>query len=751
MRHLSPYHHILALLMLIALAGCAQKPAAYDPAARLTSIAAAPTVTPRPWETVRPIPPTALPTPNLPTVTPFATPRPQGGIFADAALGFTITYPFYWNSSAAAVPGTLVQLANKPNDVFVLILRTVRDQDKTLEDDAGDVQSQVGDWMGGLDVVRTEGGATAAADPTWGGEYRREYAIYGVTISSQMISVANGKQLITMAAYGREEDVGKERETITQIFDSITLSEPEIYGVPRGQAYVYAAQEPADPQEADPAIGRGDRLAFSGLLRFAPDLSLQPDLAASWAISDDGRTYTFFLRRDARFQSGRPLIARDVLYSWERAASPELGSDSVLGSLGDIAGLRERRAGEAETISGLSAPDDYTVQVTLVGPQPDFLMKLAGGPALVVDQADVQRGAAWYRHPNGSGPYRLIRWEPGKVKIYERSEAYYGDPPATRYLVARLDVGYNGIYAYMLGELDQIGLSDVELAAIGDIDGSLAADLRESPQMCTSFVAFDTSRPPFDDPRVRQAFSLAVDRQRYQERVLRGTGILAHGLYPPAMPGYDPSFQGATFDPGLARQRLAESGYGGGDGLPAITLTSSGSGLAVDPGVGVLVQMWQEQLGARIKIEQLDPASYAASVRGDGRGNLFFSERCADYPDPSDFAETLFGSGSPQNLGRYHNADLDGLLAQAEVASDPAERVRRYQRAEALIVDDAAAIFLNHRVDAMLVSPAVRGLVRAPFPPAARPTGSSGRWCSPSACCSCLAPPPTRSSCCAGS
>ncbi|NNJ12405.1 peptide ABC transporter substrate-binding protein [Chloroflexales bacterium ZM16-3] len=713
MQHTQTYSHILALLILIAVAGCSRQPPMSDPSTRKTIIAAAPTITPKPWETVRPIPPTALPTPNLPTVTPFATPRPQGGIFEDAALGFKITYPFYWNSSAAAVPGTMVQLANKPNNVFVLILRTVRDQDKTLEEDAVGVQAQVGDLMGGLDVVHTEGGATAADDPTWDGEYRREYSGYGLTISSQMVSVANGKQLITMAAYGLAEDIGQERETITQIFGSITLSEPEIYGVPHDQAYVYAEQEPTDPQEADPAIGRGDRLAFSGLLRFAPDLSLQPDLAASWAISDDGLRYTFFLRRDARFQGGRPLTAQDVIYSWERAASPKVGSDTVLTFLGDIAGLRERREGKAETISGLSAPDDYTVQVTLVAPRPDFLMKLTGGPALVVDHANVQSGAEWYRHPNGSGPYRLIRWEPGKVKIYERSETYYGDPPATRYLIARLDVGYNGIYEYMLGEVDRVGLSDAELAAIGDIDSRLGADLRESPQMCTSFVAFDTSRAPFDDPKVRQAFSLAVDRQRYQERVLRGTGILAHGLYPPSMPGYDASFKGTTFEPDLARRTLAESTYGAG--LPEITLTTSGNGMSVDPGVGVLVQMWQEQLGAKIKIEQLEPTGYVESVRSGGRGNLFFWEWCADYPDPSAFASTLFGSGSPQNIGRYHNADLDGLLSQAEAESDPARRVELYQRAEALIVDDAAAIFLNHRVDAMLVSPAVHGLVRAPF------------------------------------
>jgi oligopeptide transport system substrate-binding protein len=715
---LKPTQHryiIAALLALIALAGCSRQPPMSDPSTRQTIIAGAPTATPRPGVTVRPIVPTALPTPNLPMATPFATPRPQAGTFEDAAIGFRITYPFYWNSSAAAVPGTMVQIANKPNNVFVLILRTVKDQDKDLKAAASDIQAQVGDWIGGMDSVQSQAATTAAGDPTWRGEYRRKYPSYGVTVSGLMISVANGSQLITMAAYGLEHDIGQERQTIDDIFASIVLSEPQIYGVPRGQAYIYAEQESLSPLAYDPATGQGDRLVFSGLLRFAPDLSLQPDLAASWALSADGLTYTFFLRRDARFQDGRPLTARDVIYAWERAASPEIGSDTVMVFLGDIAGVRERRAGTADSISGLRAPDDYTVEVTLAGPRPSFLMRLTGGAALVVDQADVQGGAEWYRHPNGSGPYRLIRWEPGHVKIYERSATYYGEQPLTRYMISRLDVGYGGIYQYTLGEVDQIRLSDAERASIGDLGSHLGAAVREAPQLCTSFVAFDTSRAPFDDPKVRQAFALAVNKQRYQERVLRGTGILAHGLYPPGLPAYSADAQGMAFDPALARQRLAESSYGSGDKLPEITLTTSGDGLYVEPGVGVLVQMWQEQLGAQIKIEQLEPAGYAESVRGGGRGNLFFWEWCADYPDPANFAVALFGSDSPQNLGRYHNADLDGLLSQAEAEPDPARRVQLYQQAESLIVGDAAAIFLDHRVDALLVSPRIQGLVRAPF------------------------------------
>jgi ABC-type transport system substrate-binding protein len=706
---------IIALLAATLLAGCAPRPAISNPAARQTAVAAAPTRTPRPGETPVALPPTAIATPNLPTATPFATPRPEAGIFQDDAIGFRVDYPFFWNRSSAAVPGTIVQLANQPDTVFVLILRTPLDKGKDLQAAAAVVQPQIAEWLGGLDQQSSGPAKSPAGVLSWRGDYSRTYAAYGVTIRSLMASVANGRQLITLAAYAKAQDLGQERETLAKIFDSVRLAEPKVYGIPRRQAYIFSGSEARGPRAADPATGRGDHLVFSGLVGLDPQLGLRADLAAGWQISPDGTVYTFYLRRDARFHDGRPLTAGDVIYSWDRAASPQLGSDIALTYLGDIVGAAERRSGAAKVIAGLRAIDDYTLEVTIDAPKPYFLLKLTASPALVLDRANVQSGADWYRHPNGSGPYRLIRWDPSKVKIYERSAGYYGAAPPTRYLIARLDLGAGGIYPYLLDEVDQINLSGYERNILRDLDPQLSADLREVPQMCTAFVSLDTSKPPFDDPKVRQAFALAVNHQRYQERALGGGGILAHGLYPPGMPGYSPDFAGMPFDPALARQRLAESSYGGSEKLPEIVLTSSGYGQSIDPGVGVLVQMWQESLGANIKIEQLEPQGYAETMQSGGRGNLFFREWCADYPDPENFAEALFGSGAPQNIGGYHNPDLDGLLRQASVAADPAQRIGLYQQAEALIVQDGAAIFLNHRVDAMLVAPRVKGIVRAPI------------------------------------
>jgi oligopeptide transport system substrate-binding protein len=690
------------LMLLVALTACSLRPAQPNNGAQVN----------RPTSTPRPVRPTPFPSPVLPVATPYATPRPEAGIYDDQEIGFRVDYPFYWNRSSNAVPGTQVQLANQSDTVFVLIMRTPLGAGEEFNSAATDLHNQIGEWLGELETESGTPTTTTEGVAAWRSIHSRYYAEYGISIKAEILSVAHGKQLITLASYGQEQDLGTERETIEQIFSSLKLYEPKVYGVPRSEAYIYAAGD--DGAGADPATGVGDKLVFSGLFSLDPQLQLRPELAESWEVSADGTVYTFYIRFDATFHSGRAITAHDIAYSWERAAAPETGSETVLTALGDIVGATERRAGEAERISGLEVLDDHTLQVTLVGPRPYFLLKLTSSPTLVVDRGNVEQGTNWYYRPNGSGPYRLMRWDVGRVKVYERNEAFYGEKPAVRYLIARL-ADESGVYQYMLDELDQVVVPWWSLEYVRDSENGISGDLQQVPRMCTTFVSFDTSKPPFDDPKVRQAFALAVDRQRYQERTRDTGSIPARGLYPPGLPGYNGSLPGVSHNPEAARQRLAESSYGGAEQLPPITLTSSGYGFWVEPGVGVLVQMWQQTLGATIKIEQLDPEYFTDSVQNREQGNLFFWEWCADYPDPENFADALFHSAAQQNIGGYRNGDLDGLLMQARSEADVAKRMALYQQAEALLVDDAAAIFLNHRVDALLVAPRVKGPVAVPL------------------------------------
>jgi oligopeptide transport system substrate-binding protein len=352
--------------------------------------------------------------------------------------------------------------------------------------------------------------------------------------------------------------------------------------------------------------------------------------------------------------------------------------------------------------------------VTIDAPKPYFLMKLTYGTAAVVDRANVESGAEWYRTPNGSGPYKLVRWDRFKVQIYERNDDFYLTPPAIRYIVVRLYEGA-GIRMYETGDIDMTGVSLYDAERVRDPQEPLHGELREGTSMCTSYITFDVAQPPFDDPKVRQAFALAVDRQRYVDVVLRGVGIAAHGLYPPGLPGYSDGMRGLEFDPALARQRLAESKYGGASKLPPIVFTTSGFGSDVGASVAALAEMWRDNLGVTIQIENLEPNKAQDELHAGHHGQLLSYGWCADYPDAENFADALFHSTAQQNLGHYSNPELDRLLEQARVERDVGRRLELYQRSEQIIVDDAAAIFLTHSLSFELVKPYIKGYELTPI------------------------------------
>jgi oligopeptide transport system substrate-binding protein len=487
-----------------------------------------------------------------------------------------------------------------------------------------------------------------------------------------------------------------------------------LFGIPRNQALVLQSGESNNPRSYDPATSGGDDMIFSGLVSFNPQMQVTPDLAQSWDISPDGTVYTFRLRPSARFHSGRAVSTQDVIYSWERAADPATNSNMVLTYMGDISGLREMREGKAKHISGLKAIDEHTLQVTIDAPKPYFLMKLTYGVADLVDKANVESGTDWYRTPNGTGPYKLTRWESSKVQIYERYADYYLPPPAVKYIIVRLYAG-SGIRLYETGDIDLTGISSYDVDRLRSPSEPLHSDLVEGVGMCTSYVAFDVKQAPFDDPKVRRAFAVAVDKQAYVDRAVHGAAIPAHGLYPPALAGYNQNLKGLDYDPALARKLLSESRYGSADKLPPVVFTTNGFGSSVSPGVAALADMWKQNLGVQIVIQNVEPDRAADEMQAGRHGQLYISNWCADYPDPENVADVLFHSGTENNFGHYSNATLDVLLEKARVERDVKTRTGMYGQAEELIVADAPAIFLAHRFSFILVKPYVKGYTLSPI------------------------------------
>jgi oligopeptide transport system substrate-binding protein len=461
-----------------------------------------------------------------------------------------------------------------------------------------------------------------------------------------------------------------------------------------------------EPQTWDPALVEDSISAqyvvevFSGLVSLDARLQVVPDLAERWETSVDGRTYTFFLR-PARFHDGRAVTAEDVKYSLERACNPRTGSAVAGVYLGDIVGAKEMLAGEATKISGLEVVDSHTLRIRIDAPKAYFLAKLTYSTAFVVDRTNVEQ-ANWPDKPNGTGPFKLGQHDQKQIVLL-RNEQYYREVPALERVVVTL-AGGAPISMYENGELDLATVGPADIERVLDPDNPLHSELSIVPQLDVQYLGFDVTQPPFDDVKVRQAFALAIDRQKITDVVWLGMATPAEGIVPPGMPGYLREKPLLGFDAQRARQLLAESRYGDAARMPVIELTVGGTSGQLSPTIEAIVAMCRENLGIEVNVEQTE------DVFGS-RPQWFSMGWIADYPDPEDFLDLLFHSQSGLNHTGYASDQVDALLEAARTESDPDRRMGLYQQAEELIVADAPWVPLWHSVDYVLTKPYVKGAV----------------------------------------
>ena len=466
------------------------------------------------------------------------------------------------------------------------------------------------------------------------------------------------------------------------------------------------------PRTLDPALtheGPSSVLGhiFSGLVTLDTHMQVQPDLAAGWTVSEDGTLYTFYLRKNALFHSGRPLTAQDVIYSWERATDPATGSDTAQTYLGDIVGVAARLAGTAGPISGLRAIDDHTLEVRLEAPVIYFLAKLAYPVTFVVDRENVAQ-ADWEHQANGTGPFRLQAWQDDEIIVLARHDAFYGEPAQVAHLVILMGPGLS-LAMYEQDELDLVGIGGDALARAQDPNNPLSAELRMVVDMCTSTIGLNNQLPPFDDVRVRQAFNFALDKERLIEIFSDGNALVARGTLPPGMPGFSDDLGGYPYDPERAQRLLAEYGE-----VPPVTFMMAGYD-DVGAFATAVISMWQENLGVTIEPVLIDPFIFLDELYAGNTGHIFSSGWCADYPDPQNFLDVLYHSQSQQNLSGFADSNVDQLLVQARVERDIATRLALYQEAERLIVAQAPVVFVSHGVSAVLVKPRLQNYVLTPI------------------------------------
>ena len=453
----------------------------------------------------------------------------------------------------------------------------------------------------------------------------------------------------------------------------------------------------ADPPTLDPHLTSDTTSAglvveiFSGLVALNTDLQLVPDIAESWDINEDGTLYTFHIRDNAKFHDGKRVTAEDFKWSMQRAAHPDTASPVADTYLNDIVGVDQVLEGESEDISGITVIDDSTLQIEIDAPKAYFLAKLTYPTAYVLDSENVVSGGrTWTDTPNGTGPFRLKEYRIGERIILERNKNYYREHANVDSIAMNL-AGGQSMAMYENDEIDITGVGLFDLDRVLDPSEPLHEELVVAPpDFSISYVGFNASMPPFDDPKFRQALNHAVDKELIAKEVLSGLVEPAYGILPPGFPGYNSDFTGLEYDSELARQLLDESNYADPATRPRIVVTVPGTGGTIGLDLEVVIEMWKQELGVEVEIQQVEWATYLQDLnqhKFQAYAGLGWE---ADYPDPQDFLDILFHTESSLNHGMYSNPQADAILEEARTETDVERRVELYRQAEDLIVQDGA-------------------------------------------------------------
>jgi peptide/nickel transport system substrate-binding protein len=427
-----------------------------------------------------------------------------------------------------------------------------------------------------------------------------------------------------------------------------------------------------------------------------------PQLAERFELSQDQRTYTFVLRPNLVFSDGTPLDARAFVRSFERMLNPRKVPCPGTSFYHLIEGVEAFAEGRAPHITGVRTPDARTIEIRLTQPDQTFLNAMAMGFAAPVPVDYVERvgNDEFARNPIGTGPFVLERWEMGSRIVIRRNPRYWNPQrPLLDAIVYELSLARHlQFMRFQRAELDHANdyaLSTADYVALNS-QPAWQPYIQRSAEIAMYGVSMNCELPPFDNVHVRRAVSFAIDREaiaRSRNYRIRPLG----GVYPPGLPGYDPNLPGAhTYNPELARRELREAGYP--DGLPGeyeLWLTEG-------PGAAVYGQLFQADL-ARIGIRiRLKFASFPVFLERTQRRRavaLAFTGWNMDFPDPSNFIETLFHSRNAteehaQNQAFYRNPELDSLLDRARVEPNRERRIAMYQQAERIVVRDAPWAFM---------------------------------------------------------
>ncbi|ATM06243.1 MULTISPECIES: ABC transporter substrate-binding protein [Raoultella] len=453
---------------------------------------------------------------------------------------------------------------------------------------------------------------------------------------------------------------------------------------------------------------------FEGLVSVSPAGEIEPRLAEKWE-NKDNTVWTFHLRPGVTWSDGTAITAQDIVWSWQRLVSPLTASpySSYPGNM-HIANAQEIAEGKkAPETLGVKAVDDATLEVTLTQPNAALLAMLAHPSLVPIDKVLVNRfGEQWTKpeHIVTSGPYKLSAWVVNERIVAERNPRYWDNEHTVINKVTWLPIHSEAadVNRYKAGEIDIV--YTVPINQFAQLKKTMGDQLNVSPQLATYYYEFNTTRPPFNDPRVRLALNMALDKDIIAEKVLGQGQRPAWLISQPDIGGVklqNPDYASWPRDKRIAEAKklLSEAGYS--DSHPLVfnllyNTSESHQRVAI-----AASSMWKKNLGVEAKLQNQEWKTMLDTMHTHNFDAVRYAW-IADYDDAATFLNN-FRTGDSENTSQYSNPAYDEALKNAAKASDGVARGKYYQQAEDLLAKDVPAVPVYHYVRTHLVKPWVGG------------------------------------------
>ncbi len=482
-----------------------------------------------------------------------------------------------------------------------------------------------------------------------------------------------------------------------------------------------AAAEPRHLDIARDIYGAGVAINWGGepLLRRDQNQKLVPALAESWKAGENAAYWDFVIRKDARWSDGVPITTDDWIFTFRHLASPKMDNPWTWFYY-DVKGVRayKENKGAAEDI-GVEAIGDRTLRIWgengAIPHLPALMAYMAAVPTpRHKAERDPEHWADTAENFVSSGPLRLLSWQHNQRLEWDANPFYNGPhKPGIQRLIQLVGAPAVGWFnSWLNKEIDYIPiLQPQELVQVRN-DAELEQCLHSFNNFQIQYLSFDTLRPPFDNLKLRQALSHAVDREPFCKKVMLGTRTPAFSMLPPDFPAHNPELKTVQeFNVEKARALLAEAGYPNGVDANGSRLVLEMFSNGRDVALEYVKDQWERYLDITVNLQTVEGAVWSVK-RARHEMPVYHGQYEYDYLDPANMLTRLWQSTSENGSLRHawHNAQFDELVVAAGIETDEQKRIDFYQKAERILVEDVGAIFLSQTVTYQIWYPYLTGV-----------------------------------------